>query len=529
MTKKSELVLLLIGTLFLPQINAAQSCNGKDFTNSKATNGSFEQPKTSCTTDVGFTSSTKGALAWERVTQLGGSVYLNNCSPLGSFNPNDNTWGSQSPLTGNATIRIRSGPCFGICIVEDPNTEYSYLRQELATPLQKGITYYIEFFVSLTDVSRYGVNSLGMFLTNNPNDLILQLGQTNLTHLTPQIPNVFPSSTAYLDINGWTKICGFYTPSVDGVKHIIIGNFRGISNYATSTSAGYKGKLESIPYYYIDDVYISEYSCCPEERFFQNTSSLPTKTSVNGKIVAGNSVLPQTVGDVVVTAGQNVTFKAGNNVNLKPGFKSLSGSTFSAKIGGCEKGVDDNQLKVVIQTVSLGSQITLTANVTNGSGSYTYNWSNGATTPSITVTYGFNAYTVVVTDVNQDSNYPTPCNTKVGWAQYVDNCPICRASTQAASAKSEEDTEKEKNSQKESESSISIFPNPSTGIFTIRTYEAMKSVVVSNLIGSAVRAISLGQQAKEAQIDLSDCPKGTYIIRILTETGTFINKQVIVK
>jgi hypothetical protein len=508
----------------------SQPCHGKDFSNTKSANFSFESSKTSCTNDIGLITSTKGPAAWENVTSFGSSIYLNTCSALGGLHPADNSWGSQNPSSGNGMMRVRSGPPGpGISLPEDPSLAYNYLRQELSTPLLKGITYYIEFFVSLADVSNYGANSLGIYLTKNPNDFVPQGSQTNLTHLTPQIPNVYPATTAYLDFNGWTKICGFYTPTVDGVKYFVIGNFRGTSNYSLSASTGYKGVSSNIPYYYIDDVYIGEYSCCTEEKSFQNSSSLPSKTSVNNKITAGNSILPLPVGDVVVQAGQNVNFKAGSSVNLKPGFRALVGSAFSAKIGACEKGIDDNQLKVVIQTIDLGYQITLTASVTNGSGNYLYNWSNGATTSSITVGYGSNVYSVVVTDLIQDASYPIPCNTKVGWAQYIDNCPICRASARAANSEPENTQKKVLVEGIDNDDVISVYPNPSTGIFTMRTIETMKSVTVSNSIGSNVKAISLQQQTKEIQIDLGDFPKGIYIIRILTDTGTFISKQVILK
>jgi Secretion system C-terminal sorting domain len=530
MKRRISKVVLFFSFLFYltPWQALSQSCTGKDFSNSKSANGSFEFFKNNCLTDIGLITSTNGPTAWESVASFSASIHLNTCSSLGSFHPVDNTWGSQSPRTGNADIRIRSGPCSGLCIVEDAASEYSYLKQDLATPLLKGVTYYIEFYVSLADISRYGVNSLGMYLTNNPNDFIPQSGQTNLTHLTPQIPNIYPSATSYLDSNGWTKICGFYTPMVDGVKYIVIGNFRGVSNYSTSNNIGYKGKLESIPYYYIDDVYIGEYSCCPEERAFQNSSSLPSKTSVNNTIVAGNNIIPQPVGDVVVQVGQNVAFKAGNSVFLKPGFKALLGSTFSAKIGACEKGLDNNQLKVSIQTIISGTQITLTPTVTNGSGNYVYNWSNGATSSSITVPIGFNTYTLVVTDLVQDSSYPSPCNSRVGWAQYVGNCPTCRISARIEIATETEQEELVEKANKEN--NVSVYPNPSAGVVNIKTTEEVKLLTILNSIGSAMENKVFGNiGTKEIQIDMGNYPKGSYIFQILMDTGEFINKQVIIK
>lgn len=74
----------------------------------------------------------------------------------------------------------------------------------------------------------------------------------------------------------------------------------------------------------IDDVEVL-YDC-PENVYYQNTTSLPFRTKRSDFIVAGKAVTSGTNGDVQVLSGQQVFFEAGNQILLKDGFSALTGA-----------------------------------------------------------------------------------------------------------------------------------------------------------------------------------------------------------
>ena len=72
--------------------------------------------------------------------------------------------------------------------------------------------------------------------------------------------------------------------------------------------------------------------CCETFKVYSNTR-LPDVTSVTNYIHAGNySFNP---GDVNVVAGENITFIAGNEITLDPGFTVHDGAVFTAELGPC--------------------------------------------------------------------------------------------------------------------------------------------------------------------------------------------------
>ena len=184
--------------------------------------------------------------------------YINSCSPstnCGSrcVNTTNNWKGSQSPRTGNGYAGIIAYYGYG-----DGSAASEYIYQELSSPLQRGVKYYIEFWVSLAEQSLYSVRSLGMYLTHDPQELVnVSFSYKGLYNLNPQISN---SSSAYYKIKaGWAKISGFYTPSRSDIRHIVISNFdKGVltnSPDIQTNVGGNTSRPES--YYYIDDVRIT--------------------------------------------------------------------------------------------------------------------------------------------------------------------------------------------------------------------------------------------------------------------------------
>lgn len=66
---------------------------------------------------------------------------------------------------------------------------------------------------------------------------------------------------------------------------------------------------------------------------------------------------------------------------------------------------------------------------------------------------------------------------------------------------------------------ISIYPNPTRGHCTISygSTEGLKKVQIHNMIGAKIKTVH--SITKETQLDLSQLPKGLYIIEIMTERG----------
>ncbi|MCF8349460.1 MAG: T9SS type A sorting domain-containing protein, partial [Bacteroidales bacterium] len=73
---------------------------------------------------------------------------------------------------------------------------------------------------------------------------------------------------------------------------------------------------------------------------------------------------------------------------------------------------------------------------------------------------------------------------------------------------------------------VKVFPNPSTGDFSVDATIAVKSIYVFNSFGSVVLSNELVNQ-KTFNFDLTDHPKGVYYLKVATSMG--INTVKIVK
>lgn len=143
---------------------------------------------------------------------------------------------------------------------------------------------------------------------------------------------------------------------------------------------------------------------------------------------------------------------------------------------------------------------TASATGTGGTGSYTYSWSNGATTnPATGLLPG--VYTVCITDAN--------------------GCTACNVVTVSFT------NGIAKNS---AEKVITVSPNPSTGLFNLELKSAGSwHIEVMNVIGK--RVLTLNEETDKAvrkTIDLTALPEGVYILSVtnsgLTHTARIIKQ-----
>ena len=74
--------------------------------------------------------------------------------------------------------------------------------------------------------------------------------------------------------------------------------------------------------------------------------------------------------------------------------------------------------------------------------------------------------------------------------------------------------------------SLTIFPNPSTGIFTIEM-DGIKEATIEVYSISGIKMKSLKMEGSKTEIDLTNIPKGIYLLCIITN-GEMISKKIII-
>lgn len=76
--------------------------------------------------------------------------------------------------------------------------------------------------------------------------------------------------------------------------------------------------------------------CCPDFEYIQNTTYTDyASVNVDDFIIAGENVTAGPTGPVIVSNSADVRYRAGNNIDLQPGFSVSPGGLFAAKIEPC--------------------------------------------------------------------------------------------------------------------------------------------------------------------------------------------------
>ncbi len=121
--------------------------------------------------------------------------YFNDC--------NTNGLGAGSNLVGGGGAN--SGFAYaGVDLYEPAFIIRDYIEVQLTAPLAPGVLYYVEFYVSLSDSSKYAVSNIGAYLSSN----YVSSGSSNALLFSPQIFN--PNSNIITDKVAWTKISGTF-------------------------------------------------------------------------------------------------------------------------------------------------------------------------------------------------------------------------------------------------------------------------------------------------------------------------------
>ena len=155
-------------------------------------------------------------------------------------------------------------------------------------------------------------------------------------------------------------------------------------------------------------------------------------------------------------------------------------------------------------TICPGGCDTIIANVTGGSGTYTYLWSPGNMTtdwvkvcPSLPTSYA-------VTVTNICGTY-TPSSVFV----FIDQCTGIETFSNTLS--------------------ISIVPNPTKDVITIESSEKISSVEILNILGETVYSSYNNLRLPTFKIDLRGEPKGIYFYKITCENETGATGKIVIQ
>jgi len=136
---------------------------------------------------------------------------------------------------------------------KEPRT---YIQTQLLSPMSKGVEYCVKFNVSLSDLSKYAINNLGMYMGKEPlyleskGDLIFQK-ESEFSNVATNVEN-----KVYNARYNWESVCAMYK-SNGKEQYITIGNFFNNKDVKVEKLAkldGFSGSQLPSAYYYIDQV-----------------------------------------------------------------------------------------------------------------------------------------------------------------------------------------------------------------------------------------------------------------------------------
>jgi len=204
-------------------------------------NGDFET-YTNC---PNYVSQIHFAEGWSKPTD-GTPDYFNAClTTPWSMGVPGNQFGDEAAHSGDGYAGFYAFYSVAPFITVDDD-DREYVNTILVESMEIGETYSVEFFVSLSEASKYGVEVLGILFSTEVPTREDELAIT----LLPQL--IFWDAEELTNKNGWTKISACFVAD-SAYQYLTIGNF----NNGINTNATYVGSQTSnlhYSYYYVDDV-----------------------------------------------------------------------------------------------------------------------------------------------------------------------------------------------------------------------------------------------------------------------------------
>ncbi|MBK7937151.1 MAG: choice-of-anchor I family protein [Lewinellaceae bacterium] len=243
-------------------------------------------------------------------------------------------------------------------------------------------------------------------------------------------------------------------------------------------------------------------SACKGEVYVYNGTSIPAGTSQQflfANSVGCDSVVTIAVAELSVSASTlNVSACMGSSYEYLGAFipAGQNQQFILTNIFGCDSVVTVQVASDPLPVVDLGQDSTIcegqTLTLDAGNTGATYNWSNSATTQTISTGTG-GAYAVTVTN-----NFGCTDSDAV-----LVNVELCSGTEEPAL------------------SQISVFPNPTSGILTVQLVEMPARASSLTLVNSTGQIVirSIPVNDLTTALDLSGLPKGMYLLRFQSGTG----------
>lgn len=205
-------------------------------------NPSFEE-YTKCPVNFSTDATLAGPTGWGSATQ-GTPDYFNKCS-IGEMDVPRNWAGVSYAHSGGGYV--------GIYAWSTSKKNYrEYVQCKLSEPLQKGVTYNVQFFYRLSSYSVYAIDRIGLALSN----IEVKENYDTLLHINPLLTRINKLEEL---TNEWYNVSGEINAE-GGEQFLIIGNFSS-NNETENMKIEYRdGKsfmLSNSAYYYIDDVSVT--------------------------------------------------------------------------------------------------------------------------------------------------------------------------------------------------------------------------------------------------------------------------------
>jgi outer membrane protein OmpA-like peptidoglycan-associated protein len=242
---------ILVACSILALSQGAFAQKGKKTNEKEIVNITFEGASEDLTELNGIDAAGKGISS---PTELKADLFSK--SATGDIGVPVNVYGSEEPTTENG------GNVYAGIVAYKPGKlagERSYITIQLMqgkepVTLKKGLTYCIEYAVSLGESSKFACNNLGAYLSKDaPGN-----GEAGAIYMAGDHVMKAQLNKVYNGFFGWEKVCNTYTAKGDE-KYITIGNFD--LNDKTQFQAVKKPKdaeadLLTHAYYYIDNIIV---------------------------------------------------------------------------------------------------------------------------------------------------------------------------------------------------------------------------------------------------------------------------------
>lgn len=182
---------------------------------------------------------------WFSATEASLDLYAEGMKSEKVNIPN-NIYGKQEATDGVCYAGFRA-------FSKDPKLPRTYFEVELSTELEKNQLYCVSFDVSLSDLSRYGVNGVGAFLS----DRKIEQGNTGALNRTASVLHKADKVMSLQD--GWETICGTFIGTGEE-EYLVIGGFHkdsDVEDEKMKKPSGVTGVVKNQAYYYLDNVRVT--------------------------------------------------------------------------------------------------------------------------------------------------------------------------------------------------------------------------------------------------------------------------------